>query len=110
MNFRDDGLTECKICDGNRIIRSREPTDLIQICPECQGHGFFDWVEVAMKRKKYQEANLEFQVAQRNIYTLMNMIKNEAMKCGQIVSVEIKHIPHEDHYYGMKHSVIRGKI
>ena len=109
MRFSDDGYSDCQTCDGNRVIRYTGRLDLIEVCPECKGHGRFDWIEVAMKRPKKEDAHLEVHIAQRNIQILMRMIQDEAMKCGQRVHVDIKHIPAEEHYYGMKHPIIRSK-
>ena len=92
-HFDDDGYCHCPECDGQKVIPMRLKMPLLEVCPRCKGGGTFDWVEYTMGRIKKERMQTEYYVIQRNIQTLMQMIKEEGMKAGQHISVEIRTEP-----------------
>jgi len=92
-NFDDDGYCRCPECKGQKVIPMRLKMPLLEVCPNCKGGGSFDWVEYTMGRIKKESTQTEYYVVQRNIHTLIQMIKEEGMKVGKHISVEIRSEP-----------------
>ena len=92
-NFDDDGYCNCPECEGQKMIHMRIKHPLLEVCPRCKGAGSYDWVEYTMGRIKKDSESTRYYVAQRNIHTLMQMIKEEGMKIGQQINIELRTKP-----------------
>lgn len=105
MRCNDKGIYVCDCCQGeNRIIRTIE---LYEVCPKCNGDGSKDWIENSMGRKgKEYNKNLQYQISQQNIVELEGAIREEGLKMGHSVSVEVKFIERlrEDYYNDLARS------
>jgi len=87
VDFNADGIIECRHCDGQRIIPMRSH-GLAEICPACKGTGGRDWIDHAMGRTTDNQ-QMCYNIASKNIHLLTQMIRDEAMKVGRYVMVDI---------------------
>jgi hypothetical protein len=88
VEFNEDGIVECCHCDGRKII-PMQVHGLAEVCPKCKGSGGRDWVENVMGRAT-ENYSMRENVAYRNIQNLMYLIREEAMKIGRYVVVDIQ--------------------
>ena len=106
MHFNDKGRIECKRCRGNHTISLRV-SDLIEVCPECNGSGGRDWVEHAMGRPSEYSQQAAIHAVHRNIQTLMQLIYEEGRKIGEYIQVDVKHRSIEDYNATMPSMILR---
>jgi DnaJ-class molecular chaperone len=88
----------CKKCYGFRFIRKASIV-LDEVCPDCCGDGYNDWVTKAMGRnskssKKYTQKR--FNTLQKNTQILVSELKRLYLDENLNIDIELKIKPLED--------------
>jgi len=80
----------CKKCDGRQIVP--EIVEISKACPICKGEGHVDWVTYAMGRPADGQPSTSFlyDIAQRNVYMLMEEIRRQGYMVGVDFEVDIQ--------------------
>ena len=104
MDFNEDGIIECRHCEGRRII-PMQVHGLAEICPSCKGTGGRDWIDHAMGRTS-DNYNMQHNITFRNIQMLVHMIREEAMKVGMCVFVDLKEQPQQEYKWKIPSNII----
>lgn len=101
MDFDNNGNIKCDYCRGDKIIL--KSVSIHEVCPRCNGAGGEDWIIHAMGRKP-NATHITHDVVQRNIFKMIQLIKEEGLKLGINMIVTIEQEPDYRYHQGYQYN------